>query len=271
MSRKAKQADLRRRMAEARSKLLQSQYPLPNDEEGNDEEEVGGKIIAVLGTMKRPLSPTGGILKKSKYTSKPINSHNVDVGVTQQNSSHQASLGALMDGYGSSSSSDDDEDDDGNRNEKNSAIPSSATVTTISTDPPPSQTTKEDEGKQMSKSSSIESSKPAAAKEDATVPDEVWDEFNAMLEADEAANKSVIDTTTTTSTKRDDETLLGTHHHDANETTTTSPTTPQETDATLNNDNEKSNKEDDLYDNEDNTKPCDTQRQIQSNSNTMYS
>jgi len=242
MSRKDKQADLRRRMAEARSKLLQSQHPLLDDEEGS--EEVGGNGVA--GTRKRPLSPgggSGGILRKSKYSTK------TDSAAKQSSSSsHQNSLGALVDGYGESSSDDDDDD---NRN-KNRVVPSANTVT-ISTAPRPSQSTKKDEskhnfkpddGNNLNKSGSI--SKPASTKEDTSVSDEVWDEFNAMLEADEAAKNDVINTTATT--KRKDEKVNSTKSKEDDNDKETSPTS-HNTEVELNN-VEKINK-DDLYDNDD--------------------
>eukprot|EP00984_Skeletonema_dohrnii_P036162 scaffold36815_cov167-Skeletonema_dohrnii-CCMP3373.AAC.2 len=241
MSRKDKQADLRRRMAEARSKLLQSQHPLPDDEEGS--EEVGGNIVA--GTRKRPLSPgggIGGILRKSKYSTK------TDAATQSSSSSHQNSLGALVDGYGESSSDDDDDD---NRN-KNRVV-SSANIVTISTAPHPSQSTKKDESKHnykpddgnnnLNKSGSI--SKPASTKDDTSVSDEVWDEFNAMLEADEAASNDVINNTTTS---RKDEKVNSKKSKEDDNDKETSPTS-HNTEVKLN--NVKKINKDDLYDNDD--------------------
>ncbi len=114
MSRKDKQADLRRRMAEARSKLLQSQnHPLLDDDEVNEKVGVGNSVV---GTKKRPLSPVsaggGGILRKPKYTNTKTNSADAKQ-IRSSSSSHQnstTSLGVLMDGYGESSSDDNDDD-----------------------------------------------------------------------------------------------------------------------------------------------------------------
>ena len=62
MSRQTKQADLRKRMVEARSKLLSSQSPQQPDD---------GRVEIQLAGQKRPAptAPTGGILRKSKYNS----------------------------------------------------------------------------------------------------------------------------------------------------------------------------------------------------------
>ena len=190
MSRKNKQADLRRRMAEARSKLLQSQYPSLGDEEGND--SVSERVA--VGVKKRPRSPCsengggggggGGILRKSKYTTS-IKSDS-DLAVKQSSDSRpnpSTSLGSLVNAYGDSSSDVEDE---------------SATAATvkIAPNPPQPQTTKEDRSehnKQSSREADISKSshmqKQSSLKED--VSEEAWEEFNAMLEADEAANNGV--------------------------------------------------------------------------------
>eukprot|EP00985_Skeletonema_marinoi_P026317 scaffold20312_cov146-Skeletonema_marinoi.AAC.6 len=231
-------------MAEARSKLLQSQHPLLDDEEGS--EEVGGNGVA--GTRKRPLSPgggSGGILRKSKYSTKTDSAAN-----QSSSSSHQNSLGALVDGYGESSS----DDDDGNRNENRAVL--SANTVTISTAPHPSQSTKKDEskhnykpddGNNLNKSGSISKiSKPAPTKEDTSISDEVWDEFNAMLEADEAATNDVINTTATT--KRSEETPSATKSKEEDNDSEKSSTS-HNTEVELN--NVKKINKDDLYDNDD--------------------
>ncbi len=99
----------------------------------------------------------------------------------------------------------------------------------------------------LSESSSI--SKPTSTKDDSAVSDEVWDEFNAMLEADEAANNAAPSTTTTTN----DEKLLDstTSKEEDDDTTNLNmkpPTTHNEVDS---NNIQKKTKKDDLYDNDD--------------------
>ena len=61
MSRRDKQADLRRRMAEARAKLVTSSHANASD--------LDNEIATDIPIKKRPLPSTGGILKKSKYSS----------------------------------------------------------------------------------------------------------------------------------------------------------------------------------------------------------
>ena len=243
MSRKAKQADLRRRMAEARSKLLQSQNPLldDTDKEGS-EKGVDNSVVAK--SRKRPLSPGGGssgILRKSKYTT------------TTDSAAKPNSLGALMDGYGESSS----EEDDDNQN-KILAVESSATTVKIAT-PHPNQTTKKEESKHHynppndgnSLSKSISTSKPAQAKEEAPISDEVWDEFNAILEADEEANIAAIDTTTTTTTS--DEKLNSTKSTEDDKDTIQhdNEKSPASHSAEVKLNDDRDTNKDDLYDNDD--------------------
>lgn len=238
MSRKAKQADLRRRMAEARSKLLQSQDPL-DDVEGS-EERVDNSDVA--RSRKRPLSPgggSGGILRKSKYTT------------MTDSAAKPNSLGALMDGYGESSSDDDDD----NQNKSHAVVSSAAAVKIAA--PQPSQTTKKDESERHCKpnngitlSKSISTSKPAQAKDEAPISDEVWDEFNAILEADEQANTAATNTTTTTT---NDEKLNSTKsiEDDKKFTQRDNEISPSSQDTEVNLKDVKEVNKDDLYDNDD--------------------
>ena len=188
MSRKDKQADLRRRMAEARSKLLlqSQQHPsLLNDEA--DKEEGGNSLVE---TKKRPLSPvSGGILRKPKYTTPKTDSA---VSSSHQTSSTITSLGVLTAaGYGESSSEDDDEDDNDDRSKNHVASGTNMTIST--TAPHTLQTAKKDDSKHHhnlieESSSSILKPTTSTKDDDVSVSDEVWDEFNAILEADEAAS-----------------------------------------------------------------------------------
>ncbi len=241
MSRKAKQADLRRRMAEARSKLLQSQNPSLDDIEGS-EDGAGNNVVSK--SRKRPLSPgggSGGILRKSKYTT------------TTDSAAKPNSFGALMDGYGESSS----EDDDDNQNKSRAAVPSAATVKIAAAHP--SQTTKMEESKHHYKpnngnalSESISISKPAQAKEEAPISDEVWDEFNAILEADEEESNTAAANTTTTSTTNNNEKMDSTKsiENDKDTTQRDNEESPTSKDEVKLNDVKETNK-DDLYDNDD--------------------
>ncbi len=236
MSRKDKQADLRRRMAEARSKLLQSQNLSLDDIDGS-EEGVGTSVVAK--SRKRPLSPGGGssgILRKSKYTT-----------ITDSAAAKPNSLGALVDGYGESSS----EDDDDNQNKDRAEVSSAATVKIAAHHP--SQTTKKDESKHhykpndgntsLSKSVSISKPIPVQAKDEAPISDEVWDEFNAILEADEEANTAAINATTATiATTTNDEKLNSTKSEEDDKDT-------KQPEVELN--DEKEINKDDLYDNDD--------------------
>ncbi|KAL7487507.1 hypothetical protein ACHAW6_013091 [Cyclotella cf. meneghiniana] len=90
MSRQDRQADLRRRMAEARSKLHISAS-------SDDNERVDSKIPL-------PPSAAGGILRKSKYTSKNLDDQAATAkgAVSNGNKSESNALGGLMGGYSSS-------------------------------------------------------------------------------------------------------------------------------------------------------------------------
>lgn len=238
MSRKDKQADLRRRMAEARSKLLQSQnHPLLDDDEVNEEAAVDESVV---GKKKRPLSPISaggsGILRKPKYTNTNTKTDASVKQIRNSSSSHQnsaTSLSALMDGYGESSSDDDDD-----RINKNVA---STTAASIRTAPQPQLTKKEVRNYHHTNTpNNMESrsiSKPSSTKDDSAVSDEVWDEFNAMLEADEAVNNAAPSTTTTT---------IKTSHEKLD-----SAVNNNEKTLTTNNDIQKEAKKVDLYDNDD--------------------
>ena len=105
MSRRDKQAELRRRMAEARSKLSSSKTQAA----ALDDDGAAGK--------KRPLPPPegggGGILRKSKYTpvttgaAASVEPTNAERGSNEQGGQHPP-LGALMAGYDDSSSDEEE-------------------------------------------------------------------------------------------------------------------------------------------------------------------
>ena len=263
MSRKDKQADLRRRMAEARSKLLlqSQQHPsLLNDEA--DKEEGGNSLVE---TKKRPLSPvSGGILRKPKYTTPKTDSA---VSSSHQTSSTITSLGVLTAaGYGESSSEDDDEDDNDDRSKNHVASGTNMTIST--TAPHTLQTAKKDDSKHHHNKNSnylIEESSSSILKpttstkdDDVSVSDEVWDEFNAILEADEAAS----DAAPRNNSKATDEKLDST----ISKNDVVDDDAADDDDDTANNTNEKSpdangkklelndskrTKKDNLYDNDD--------------------
>ena len=202
MSRKDKQADLRRRMAEARSKLLaQSSF---------DEEEVVEKKRKLSHeTVSQTVGGVGGILRKSKYTTQ-------QPGVaSKQNSSSShpqnektSSIGALVD-YGESSSDEDNvQEVDKNRN---SVVKSSISAAIKSSNTVPSlQSTKiieenNNQQPQMNNKNLIESSTSKQIiipkVQDKEISDEIWDEFNAILDADEAASKVTLDASSVSLTK----------------------------------------------------------------------
>ena len=139
-SRREKQAELRRRMAEARSKLsLLADAPDRNDGD-SDADAVSPRLVeAAMATSaatassckrgeKRPLvpPPRGGILRKPKYsnTSSSITDNSAAGTPAESNadaeqlhdvaSATNYGLGALMADYGDSSSDDDDHDHDNN-------------------------------------------------------------------------------------------------------------------------------------------------------------
>ena len=132
MSRRDKQADLRRRMAEARSKLVSSNT---NDEIA--ETDTSSSSVS----KKRPLPSSssgggGGILRKPKYTTAvvatsdsattdPLPTKDSSISKKDKEETVNSSLGALMADY--NSSSEDEDADNGNNNAKVAAPYSTST------------------------------------------------------------------------------------------------------------------------------------------------
>ena len=190
MSRREKQADLRRRMAEARVRLAgaaqaSSSSSLTQDDyedDGNDRAEESSSSSSSAPIQPPPSSSSqsqhthlpsaggGGILKKSKYSASSSSS---STGIAAAAvSTNTPKLGVLMAGY--ANSSDEDEND----------------ITTnrvqIVSHPPPiatsiSTTEKKNDLGDKTDPSSILSSSSSAYK----ISDSVWDEFEALLEKDE--------------------------------------------------------------------------------------
>ena len=196
MSRKDKQADLRRRMAEARSKLL-AQSSIKGDEE-----EVVEK--------KRKLSHetvggVGGILRKSKYTTQqPGVASKQNSSSSHPQNAKTSSIGALVD-YGESSS---DEDNVQEVDKNSNRVVKSSINAVVKTNTAPSfQSTKriEENNKQLpqvnNKIESSTSKQIIPEVQEKEISDEVWDEFNAILDADEAASKVTLDASSASSTK----------------------------------------------------------------------
>jgi hypothetical protein len=196
MSRKDKQADLRRRMAEARSKLL-AQSSIKGDEE-----EVVEK--------KRKLSHetvggVGGILRKSKYTTQqPGVASKQNTSSSHPQNALTSSIGALVD-YGESSS---DEDNVQEVDKNSNRVVKSSINAVVKTNTAPSfQSTKiiEENNKQLpqvnNKIESSTSKQIIPEVQEKEISDEVWDEFNAILDADEAASKVTLDASSASLTK----------------------------------------------------------------------
>lgn len=217
MSRQGKQADLRRRMAEARQKLLStSSQPQTQQLDGAGD---GGDDMAADSGLKRPAVPSGGggILKKPKYA--PVASTMaatdvVDGGKPEEVANKPNALGSLMGGYSSS-----DEDEGAQTNDKlaadttvETASKPSASEKIIASKKPKSarfnlQVVEEriisDDvgGNELQKGpfegsdkSTHEGGNGNTSKED--ISDEVWDEFNALLDDDDGgagANKDDIE------------------------------------------------------------------------------
>ena len=136
MSRRDKQADLRRRMAEARSKLVSSNT---NASELDEIAETDTSSSSV--SKKRPLPSSssgggGGILRKPKYTqavvatsdsatTDPLPTKNSTISKKDKEETVNSSLGALMADY--NSSSEDEDADKGNNNAKVAAPYSTST------------------------------------------------------------------------------------------------------------------------------------------------
>ena len=102
-------------------------------------------------------------------------------------------------------------------------------------------------GNSLSESMSISKS---AAKDEAPISDEVWDEFNAMLEADEEANVAATNTTTTSTTNNDEKLNSTKSTEDDRDTTQRDNEISPTSDTEELNDDKVTNK-DDLYDNDD--------------------
>jgi len=197
MSRRDKQADLRRRMAEARTKLVTSSHANASD--------LDNEIATDTSIKKRPLPSTGGILKKSKYSNTPaVPPPQTDTSKAEDNKSvNNNVLGSLMADYGGSS------DEDTNTNTKTAFTSSNTDDQKQSSEVPiqptatnndiHQQTPKKKKKKKKKKDKpqiedtvDVDSKIEAAAhkseeegKEKPTeVSDEVWDEFNALLDDD---------------------------------------------------------------------------------------
>ena len=123
MSRRDKQADLRRRMADARAKLVSTQTTAGElDVAANANSVVEDDAPSSITTIgkKRPLPPSsssgGGILRKPKYNTNPAaaiesNVANISMKEDDGHKMNTNALGSLMADY---SSSDDDDDKDNN-------------------------------------------------------------------------------------------------------------------------------------------------------------
>jgi hypothetical protein len=270
-SRREKQAELRRRMAEARSKLSLLTDEPDRDDDGDGGDEVSPRLVeAAMATSaatassckrgeKRPLvpPPRGGILRKPKYsnTSSSITDNSATGTPAESNadaeqlhdvaSATNNGLGALMADYGESSSSDDDDDHDNNIDDGgdyDTAFSSSSADNGYASretqiNPPRSKAkptkksthfggnnentntrhnkqvkiTVDDDvsrsvNRQILEAPDCESSgkiavvdaTPSAQGESGTsseISDEVWDEFNALLEEDgaDASNNATTD------------------------------------------------------------------------------
>ena len=196
MSRRDKQADLRRRMAEARAKLVSSSHANASD--------LDNEIATDVSIKKRPLPSTGGILKKSKYSSStpaiPPPSQTTDTPKAEDKSiDNDNALGSLMAGYGDSSDEDtntkaastsntDDQSKQSSEpiqpttnNDMQQQIPKKKKKKKKKKDKPPFEDTNGVDNKieaAQLKSEEAGNDKPTE------VSDEVWDEFNALLDDD---------------------------------------------------------------------------------------
>jgi hypothetical protein len=276
-SRREKQAELRRRMAEARSKLSLLTDEPDRDDDGDGGDEVSPRLVeAAMATSaatassckrgeKRPLvpPPRGGILRKPKYsnTSSSITDNSATGTPAESNadaeqlhdvaSATNYGLGALMADYGDSSSDDDDHDHDNNIDDGgdyDTALSSSSADNGYASretqiNPPRSKAkptkksthfggnnddtntrhnkqvkiTVDDDistsvNRQLLEAPDCESSgkianvgaTPSTQGESGTsseISDEVWDEFNALLEEDgaDASNNATTDEINTSS------------------------------------------------------------------------
>jgi len=190
-------------MAEARAKLVTSSHANASD--------LDNEIATTNTTKKRSLPSAGGILKKSKYSSStpavPLQS---DISKPEDNKSIENNnvLGSLMADYGDSS------DDDKDTNTK--AASTSNTDDQKQSNEPIQPTTNNDMQQQMPKKkkkkkkkkkdksqvedtnrfSGVDKTEAAQLKSEdegndkpTEVSDEVWDEFNALLDDDEVVAK----------------------------------------------------------------------------------
>mmetsp|Transcript_2655 Transcript_2655/g.5718 ORF Transcript_2655/g.5718 Transcript_2655/m.5718 type:complete len:434 (-) Transcript_2655:62-1363(-) len=223
MSRRDKQADLRRRMAEARSKLVSSQSNARELDQGS-----------VTAGKKRPLSASsssgaggGGILRKPKYSS----ADGAAITTTAPSKANDSSapkkdnaLGGLMAGYDDSSSDDDEGDtkaavvphsaiNNSVANTKQSAVTPTSTALHDNNSVKFSATHKKRKGAKFEERTTIDDAESMQqkggklemtttpdselkagvqekGKKSAEISDEVWDEFNALLDDDEANNSA---------------------------------------------------------------------------------
>ena len=194
MSRRDKQADLRRRMAEARGKLVTSSHANASD--------LDNEIATDTSLKKRPLPSAGGILKKSKYSSTPVvpPPPQTDTSKTDDTSTDKNNvLGSLMADYGDSS-----DEDIKNTNTKAASTSyidnqkqSSETIQPTTNNDIQQQIPKKKKKKKKKKKDKPQvedttgDDKTEAAQliskeegNDIKVSDEVWDEFNALLDDD---------------------------------------------------------------------------------------
>ena len=258
MSRRDKQADLRRRMAKARAKLVSTQTTAGElDVAANANSVIDDAPSSTTIGKKRPLPPSsssgGGILRKPKYNTNPaaaIESNNApsllaNISMKEDDGQkmNKNALGSLMADY---SSSDDDDDKDNNnsaatkhpepssydeiqnndihiqgekhtdneptvnnsttsiqipakKKKKKSAAPAQLESTHIITKQQPKiidegsgLTSTQFNGKknellmgETAKLKATEGEEKETSKSTTEVSDEVWDEFNALLDDDE--------------------------------------------------------------------------------------
>jgi len=174
MSRQNRQAELRKRMAEARSKLQMSK----GEDSSNNKEQI---------QIKPP--PTSGILRKPKYA---LTKSDPKLDVSIDHSDGNA-LGSLISGYSSS----DDEDGSASQHTVAATSPSEkleASVSSVKHDTKKRATLSVPIGEPCanvadnhtdSKTSAEKVQRAGSSKQiiaGKTVSDEVWDEFNALLE-----------------------------------------------------------------------------------------
>lgn len=254
MPRRDKQADLRRRMAEARSRLASLQSST-RDSDRDAAAAAAAAAEAAVG-QKCPLPPTsapaavaggGGILRKPKYGAASASTATSADGFASEmqwedagnGGAKDGALGSLMAGYGDSS--DDDDDDDGTRapsttNKKRSAPTSAADIRcddsgeevvekpkrakwssqfeeriiiddAKSTQGVGANLTKKtlatERGSVIIQNGNSDNGEHGS-KKSPEIEDEVWDEFNALLDGDEENATAANDSAAATSTKNKD-------------------------------------------------------------------